>query len=91
MSRDKENPKNWYVAKDITLIPPIKEIGSTPLDNIRVRVRAGRGVISAVSPTLVSPYRDLHPAYNHTYHFLSLRRIRICHVQKFFASATGSK
>lgn len=33
--RDKENPKNWYVAKNITVLPPAKQIAGTPLDNMR--------------------------------------------------------
>jgi hypothetical protein len=33
--REKDNPKNWHVAKNITIIPPAKQMGGTPLDNIR--------------------------------------------------------
>lgn len=32
--RDKENPKTWYLATDIEVIPPEEELGATPLENV---------------------------------------------------------
>lgn len=39
--RDKENPKNWYVAKNITVLPPAKQLAGTPLDNMRAFFSGG--------------------------------------------------
>lgn len=33
--RDKENPKTWYVAKEITVIPPQKLIKGSPLESAK--------------------------------------------------------
>ncbi|KAK9818246.1 hypothetical protein WJX72_009453 [[Myrmecia] bisecta] len=33
--RDKSNPKNWYVAEDITIFPAKEELGTTVVDNVR--------------------------------------------------------
>lgn len=33
--RDKDNPKEWYVAKNITVIPPTKQLGGSPLENMK--------------------------------------------------------
>ncbi|WPT11024.1 Protein HHL1 [Picochlorum sp. SENEW3] len=32
--RDKEDPKSWYLAKDIQVIPPASELGNTPIDKV---------------------------------------------------------
>ena len=32
--RDKENPKDWYLAKDIQVIPPVEELGNTPVEKM---------------------------------------------------------
>ncbi len=32
--RDKENPKDWYLAKDIQVIPPAEELGNTPVEKM---------------------------------------------------------
>lgn len=33
--RDKQNPKNWYMAKNVTIIPPAKQLRGSPLDNMK--------------------------------------------------------
>lgn len=32
--RDKEDPKSWYLAKDIQVIPPSSELGDTPIEKV---------------------------------------------------------
>ena len=32
--RDKEDPKSWYLAKDIQVIPPQSEMGNTPIEKV---------------------------------------------------------
>lgn len=32
--RDKENPKSWYLANDIQILPPEEEISATPVENV---------------------------------------------------------
>lgn len=32
--RDKEDPKSWYMAKDIQVIPPASELGDTPIEKV---------------------------------------------------------
>lgn len=36
--RDKRNPKEWYVAEDLTTLPAEKDIGVSFLERVRIRL-----------------------------------------------------
>jgi len=36
--RDKENPKDWSIAEDLTHIPAERDLGTTPLEALRIKI-----------------------------------------------------
>jgi hypothetical protein len=36
--RDKTQPKDWLLAEDLTMLPAKKDLGTTPLEALRIKI-----------------------------------------------------